>query len=151
MTKFKIKATNNIKEIYKLKKGIELKRPILGCNIPAGFPSPAQDYIEGTLDLNEYLIMHPNSTFFVSVIGTSMVNAGINPGDILLVDRSISPLDENIIIAIIDGELTVKKLNVINGVYWLLPENNNYSPIRIYEGDSFSIWGVVTYIIHKVF
>jgi DNA polymerase V len=146
----KLKAGNTIKEIRKFSRTTSLERPLLGPNVPAGFPSPAQDYIEATLDLNEYLITHPTSTFFVRVEGYSMIEAGIQPDDILIVDRAIEASHGKIIIAVLDGELTVKKLNIIDAIYWLVPENSQYEPIRVQESSDFSVWGVVTYVIHKV-
>jgi DNA polymerase V len=148
--KDKIKLEGSIKSVYKFNKSKSLKRPLLGSHVPAGFPSPAQDYIEGTLDLNEYLIVHPNSTFFVRVEGFSMSGAGILPDDLLIVDRSQEAINNKIIIAIIDGELTIKRLKIIDDVYWLVPENPDYNPIRIDENIDFIIWGVVTYVIHKL-
>jgi len=118
--------------------------------VPAGFPSPAQDYIEATLDLNEFLISHPNATFFIKVEGYSMINAGIQPDDILIVDRSLEAINNKIVIAIVDGELTVKRLSIIDDIYWLVPENSSYSAIRIDENIDFVIWGIVTYVIHKL-
>ncbi|MFO7659459.1 MAG: translesion error-prone DNA polymerase V autoproteolytic subunit [Candidatus Cloacimonadaceae bacterium] len=146
----KQKTESTIKEIYKFTKTKSLERPLLGSNVPAGFPSPAQDYIEASLDLNEFLIPHPNATFFVRVEGYSMQNAGILPDDLLIVDRALEAGNHRIVIAIVDGELTVKRLSIVDGMYWLLPENDNYSPIRIDENIDFVIWGVVTYVIHKV-
>lgn len=125
-------------------------RPLMASKIPAGFPSPAQDYVEGRLDLNEHLIMHEASTFFVRADGYSMIGAGIHPDDILIVDRALEAAHNRIIIAIVDGELTVKRLKIEADEYWLVPENNDYPPLRIHEGIDFTIWGVVTYVIHKV-
>ena len=122
----------------------------MSSKVSAGFPSPAQDYIEGKLDLNEFLIVHPASTFFVRVDGYSMQGAGILPDDILIVDRALEATNKHIVIAIVDGELTVKRLQIIGKKYWLVPENDEFEPIPIEEGMDFIIWGVVTYIIHKV-
>ena len=128
----------------------ELRCPIYLSAVEAGFPSPAEDYVEGSLDLNEHLIKHPAATFFVRVSGDSMINAGIFPGDILIVDRSLEAVDKKIVIAVLDGELTVKRLRYRSGVPSLEPENDNYSTIRISEEMAFEIWGVVTNVIHKV-
>ncbi|MDD4309655.1 MAG: translesion error-prone DNA polymerase V autoproteolytic subunit [Candidatus Cloacimonetes bacterium] len=122
----------------------------MASKINAGFPSPAQDYIEGKLDLNEHLISHPASTYFVRVDGYSMIGAGILPDDILVVDRALEASDKRIIIAIVDGELTVKRLRIVEQDYYLMPENDEFLPIHIHEGVDFVIWGVVTYVIHKV-
>jgi DNA polymerase V len=147
---FKPKLDSTIKEVFKFNKTSKLKRPLLGSHVPAGFPSPAQDYIEATLDLNDYLISHPTSTFFIRVEGYSMINAGIQPDDLLIVDRALEAINNKIVIAILDGELTVKRLSIVDGMYWLLPENESYSPIRIDENIDFVVWGVVTYVIHKL-
>lgn len=146
----KIKSDGSIKSIHPSAAETKLARPLLGTKIPAGFPSPAQDYMEGTLDLNEYLVQHPNSTFFVRVDGYSMINAGIFPDDILVVDRSLEAVHNKIVIAVLNSELTVKRLKIINNVYWLYPENSEFEPYCIDEDVDFFIWGVVTYVIHKV-
>jgi len=145
-----IKKESTIKEVFKFNKTKSLERPLLGANVPAGFPSPAQDYIEATLDLNEFLIAHPHATFFVKVDGYSMIDAGIQPDDLLVVDRALEAVHNKIIIAIVDGELTVKRLKIVDGVYWLVPENIDYMPLRIDESNDLVIWGVVTYVIHKL-
>ncbi|HCE46080.1 MAG TPA: peptidase S24 [Lentisphaeria bacterium] len=117
--------------------------------VAAGFPSPASDYIEGRLDLNEHLVKHPAATFFVRASGDSMTGAGIFPGDILIVDRSLKAADSNIVIASIDGEFIVKRLRVSDGRISLVPENKRYNPIEIAEGSELKIWGVVAYVIHN--
>lgn len=131
-----------------LKSSVEC--PLYVNRVPAGFPSPAEDYIDKKLDLNEHLIKNPSATFFVKVTGHSMVNAGIYDGDILVVDRSLQASDQKIIIGIIDGEFTVKRIRKKNGQVWLLPENDEYQPVKITEEMDFRIWGVVTYAIHKL-
>ena len=118
--------------------------------VAAGFPSPAEDYVEGKLDLNQHLIKHPAATFFVRVAGDSMIDAGIHPGDILIVDRSIEAIDKKVVIAIIDGELTVKRIRKTNSRVYLVPENSNYNPMQIKEEMNFEIWGVVTSVIHRL-
>lgn len=124
--------------------------PIFLGRLPAGFPSPADDHIEGRLDLNRHLIKHPAATFFMRVSGDSMIGAGIHSDDILVVDRSLEPADKDIVIALIDGERTVKRLSKKNGVLRLLPENPNYQPIEITADQSVEIWGVVTNVIHAL-
>ena len=118
--------------------------------VPAGFPSPADDYLEGKLDLNQHLIKHPAATFFVRVSGESMIGAGIHPGDILVVDRSLEPAQRKIVIAVVDNELTVKRFRRVRGRVILMPENEDYEPIEIGEGTEFEVWGVVTTVIHPV-
>jgi DNA polymerase V len=124
--------------------------PLFQSVVPAGFPSPADDYLDKKLDLNEYLVKHPAATFFVRVSGDSMIEAGIHDGDILIVDRSLPALDGRIIIAILDGELTVKRLRKKGQQITLVPENDLYEPIEINEFNDFEVWGVVTNVIHKV-
>jgi len=124
--------------------------PLFMVPVTAGFPSPAEDYIEGKLDLNRHLIKHPAATFFVRVTGDSMINAGIHSGDILIVDRAIEPVDKKVVIAIIDGELTVKRIRILKDCISLIPENDHYRPIQIKEDMEFQIWGVVTSVIHPL-
>jgi DNA polymerase V len=123
--------------------------PLYLSPISAGFPSPAEDYVDKRLDLNEHLIRNPAATFFVRAEGDSMRDAGIASGDILIVDRSADVKNESIVIAALDGELTVKRLCRKKGGLFLIPENPDYKPIEIHPEASFQIWGVVTYIIHK--
>lgn len=118
-------------------------------SVKAGFPSPADDYLEQQLDLNEHLIQHPAATFFVRVDGDSMKGAGIHRGDILIVDRSLETTSGRIVIAVINGEFTVKRLRIENGSIQLEADNPQYPPIRIQNDWDFQVWGVVTYIIHQ--
>ncbi|MBN1327173.1 MAG: translesion error-prone DNA polymerase V autoproteolytic subunit [Candidatus Cloacimonetes bacterium] len=150
MKKFSLRTDQTIAGIFSFEPGARLYRPLIGTEIPAGFPSPAQDYIESSLDLNRYLITHPTATFFVKVQGLSMVNAGINPDDILIVDRSLEPSHNRIVIAVLDGELTVKRLRIKGERWFLVPENPEFSELEVTEEREFSIWGVVTYAIHKI-
>ncbi len=124
--------------------------PLFLESVSAGFPSPADDYLEKRLDLNDYLVQNPTATFFVRVTGDSMLNAGIHGNDILVVDRSLQPKDGNIVIGVIDGELTVKRLVLDGEKIWLYPENEIYQPIRITKEMNFEVWGVVTNVIHKL-
>lgn len=125
--------------------------PLFGSKVAAGSPSSADDYIEARIDLNEHLVRHPASTFLVRAIGQSMINAGINENDILVVDRSIVPVNGKIVIASVDGHLTVKRLNKLpNGKLLLMPENENFQPIDISEGSEVHIFGVVTNVIHSL-
>lgn len=120
----------------------------LSC-VQAGFPSPADDYVEKALDLNEHLIENPSATFFVRVSGDSMIGAGIHNGDILVVDRSLQAKDGSIIIAALNGELTVKRLKLRGGNPILVPENPNYPELIITEEMDFCVWGVVTSVVHQ--
>ncbi len=117
--------------------------------IHAGFPSPADDYVDSVLDINELVITHPAATFFVRVSGESMINAAICENDVLVVDRSIEAADRSIVVAILNGEFTVKRLRKRRDAVYLLPENPKFKPIKISENSDFQVWGVVTYIIHK--
>ncbi|MBA2657176.1 MAG: translesion error-prone DNA polymerase V autoproteolytic subunit [Tatlockia sp.] len=132
-----------------LDKNSLINPPLYSSTVRAGFPSPADDYIETYLDLNAYLIKHPASTFFVRASGDSMVGAGIHHGDLLIVDRSLEATEGRIVIAAINDELTVKRLRRDKGRVQLCPENANYSLIEISEGQQLVIWGVVTSVIHE--
>ncbi len=122
--------------------------PLYASSVRAGFPSPADDYIETRLDLNTHLIQHPAATFFVTASGDSMNKAGIHSGDLLIVDKSINAIHGHIVIAAVNGELTVKRLSRVNGRVRLMPENDDFQPIDITEDHDLVIWGVVTYVIH---
>lgn len=125
--------------------------PIYESKVPAGFPSPAQDYLEQNgLDLNNYLIHHKAASFFFNVKGESMVEAGIFEGDKVLVDKSVDPLHNHIVIAIYNNEYTLKRLYIKDGVIELRPENKSFSTIKLCEGDELRIWGVVTAVIRKL-
>ena len=123
---------------------------LYGARVPAGFPSPAEDHIEGRLDLNRHLIRHPAATFFVRASGDSMLGAGIHPGDLLVVDRSLEPTHGKVVIAVVDGELTVKRLDIRDGRVRLLAENDRYPPIACAEDADLRIWGVVTSVVHPL-
>jgi DNA polymerase V len=123
---------------------------LYGHCIPAGFPSPADDYVEDRLDLNQLLVQNQSATFFLRVKGDSMFNAGIHNGDIIVVDRSVEPVDGSVVVAVVDSELTVKRLVYFNGVAELHAENPKYTPIRFKEGQELTIWGVVTSAVHSV-
>ncbi len=118
--------------------------------VECGFPSPARDFTEGTIDLNEELIPRPNSTFIVRARGDSMVGSGIYPGDLLIVDRSLSPRNGSIIIAVLDGELSVKGLKLNNDRVTLSSSNPNYSDVIVSEEMDFTIWGVCTNVVHNL-
>ena len=124
--------------------------PLFGHTVPAGFPSPADDYVEDRLDLNQLLVQNKSATFFLRVKGDSMIHAGIHDGDIIVVDRSVEPVDRAVVVAVIDGELTIKRLIKRNGEVELHAENPKYAPIRFKEGQVLTIWGVVTSAVHSV-
>jgi DNA polymerase V len=123
-------------------------RPVILFRVPAGFPSPAEDYVEGRIDLNRDLIKHPLSTFYIRVSGDSMVGAGILPGALLVVDRAVEAHDGHVVVARIGDELCVKRLSMSDeGRIRLLSENEIYLPIEITEGMDFEVWGRVVYSI----
>ncbi|MBP7460672.1 MAG: translesion error-prone DNA polymerase V autoproteolytic subunit [Candidatus Delongbacteria bacterium] len=125
--------------------------PILaGSRIVAGFPSPADDFIDKKLDLNEYLVHHPSATFFVRVEGDSMIGAGIHSGDLLIVDRSLEAMNNYIIVAVVNGELTVKRLRKSRNKICLVPENDHYPVLDVTPDMDFAVWGIVTHVIHKL-
>ncbi|MEI6068437.1 MAG: translesion error-prone DNA polymerase V autoproteolytic subunit [Methylococcaceae bacterium] len=127
-----------------------LPLPLFSGKVAAGFPSPADDYVEKNLDLNELLIQKPAATFFVRAQGESMLGAGIHPNDILIVDRSIEPVPGKIVICALDGELTVKRLERANEQWQLKAENPAYADIVIHDDLDMVIWGVVTNVIHPL-
>ena len=135
--------------IYKADNTISLPLELSVSPIEAGFPSPADDHLDVSLDLNEYLIKHPSATFYIYVKGDSMINDGIYNGDIMIVDRAISPKSKDVVIAVIDGEFTVKRIHKKNNKIYLQPSNKNYQTICITNEMDFQIWGVVTHTIHK--
>jgi DNA polymerase V len=124
--------------------------PLFSGKVAAGFPSPADDYVEKTLDLNELLVQKPAATFFARAQGLSMLGAGIHHNDILIVDRSIEPVPGKIVICALNGELTVKRLDRENGQWKLAAENPDYPDIAIFEDLEMVIWGVVTNVIHPL-
>ena len=140
----------NVEAVYAPDLSTRYKLPVFLGRLPAGFPSPADDYLEGKLDLNRHLIKHPAATFFVRVTGDSMIGAGIHSGDLLVVDRSLEPADKHVVVAVLDGELTVKRLFKQHGIVRLLPENLHYQPIEITPQQTIEIWGVVTSVIHAL-
>ena len=119
-------------------------------SIHAGFPSPAGDYLGSVIDLNRELVRHPESTFYGRVVGDSMLDAGVNEGDVLVIDKSISPGDGDMAVCFVDGEFALKYIKFREGGLSLLPANDKYPAIEVSEGSDFIMWGVVTYVIKKV-
>ncbi|MDD5759983.1 MAG: translesion error-prone DNA polymerase V autoproteolytic subunit [Desulfobulbaceae bacterium] len=140
---------SSISEIYGVEQKSRVSLPLYSCGVSAGFPSPADDYIGQQLDLNDLLVRNPAATFFVRTAGDSMTGVGINDNDLLVVDRSLEPAHGKIIIAAINGELTVKRLVKTGTSCRLEAENPNYPPIEITEDLSCITWGVVTSVIHQ--
>lgn len=139
--------TGNILDIYSANTETELELPFVEEGISAGFPSPALDFIDLTIDLNKHLIKHPSATFYGRVKGQSLKNAGINDGDLLIIDKSLEPLNGKIAVCYIDGEFTAKRIKKSKEELWLMPENDHYPPIKIEEENDLIIWGIVTHVI----
>jgi DNA polymerase V len=127
----------------------QISLPIFTSSVRAGFPSPADDYLDGSIDLNRFLISNPAATFMIRVQGDSMTGAGIFSNDVLVVDRSKDPKNGDVIVAVLNGEFTIKRLVKQNGIYILQPENPNYENIILTTESGFQIWGVVTYVLHN--
>ena len=141
-----------------MKKDLQLHKIDISTSLPlkyadegirAGFPSPAQDYLEQAIDLNKELIKHPASTFYGRVIGDSMRDEGIEEGDILIIDKSLELLDDDLAVCFIDGEFTVKRLRLATDAPWLVPSNPDYPLIKVTKENEFIVWGIVTYTIKK--
>lgn len=145
------KKITSLHDIYSFEQKTSCPLPVFSDPIQAGFPSVAEQYTSATLDLNDLLITHPAATFFVRVKGESMINAGIRSGDLVIVDRSLAVAHNKIIIARIDTELTIKRFCYQAGNIVLQAENEAYKSISITPESDFEVWGVVTYVIHKVY
>lgn len=144
-------ASSSTIDFYSANINSVLPLPLVDGGIAAGFPSPAQDYIDLKIDLNKELISNPSSTFYGRVKGSSMKDAGIVDGDILVIDKSIEPQDGDTAVCFIDGEFTLKYIKIQPDAVYLIPANPNFQPIKVTEENNFCIWGVVTYSIknHK--
>jgi DNA polymerase V len=143
-------CTNIKVDIFRPRCRTNCNLPLYTCPISAGFPSPAEDYLEANLDLNQHLIKHPGATFFLRVSGDSMIGAGIHEGDLLIVDRSLEPTNNKVIIAAVNGELLVKRLRLKRQKIYLESENPAYSSFLVTEEMDFLIWGVVTNVVHAL-
>ncbi len=126
---------------------MSLEIPMISDGIPAGFPSPAGDFIDLKIDLNRDLIQHPSATFFAKVSGESMMDAGIYDGDLIIIDRSLTPKDGDIAVCVIDSEFTIKRIKIESNCCWLVPANEKYEPILVTEDNQFLIWGIVAHSI----
>ena len=124
--------------------------PLFSDSVSAGFPSPADDYSEESIDLNDHLIRNPFSTFFLRIKGESMINSGIHDKDLVIVDKSLIPRPGNVVIAMIDGEFTVKRFSIKDNKFCLKAENINYPDFNFEDHNDIQIWGVVTYSIHAL-
>lgn len=136
--------------IYAHQKGEKRDIPLFLTKVSAGFPSPADDFLEKKIDLNEHLVRHPAATFFVRVEGDSMKDAGILSDDILIVDRSLEVKDASVVVAVLNGEFTVKHVKKTGGKLFLVPANESCSPTEVTEEMDFTVWGVVTSVIHSL-
>jgi len=144
----KLHNSNNL-DIYSSEILSELKLPFVE-GISAGFPSPADDFLDATIDLNKELIKNKEATFYGKVRGNSMINAGLSNGDLLVIDKSLEPRNGKIAVCYIDGEFTVKRIKIEEDVVWLVAENENYKPIKITTDNNFIVWGIVTTVIKSV-
>lgn len=135
--------------IFSADASTSLPLPYAESGIQAGFPSPAQDYIDESIDLNRELIKHPAATFFGRVSGDSMIDEGIAEGDILVIDKSLEPMNDDLAVCCIDGEFTLKRISIEENRILLLPSNPTYKPIEVVADNQFVIWGIVTYTIKK--
>ncbi|MCH5219122.1 MAG: translesion error-prone DNA polymerase V autoproteolytic subunit [Muribaculaceae bacterium] len=140
---------NVIIDIFKPDLTTRLDLPYADQGIQAGFPSPAQDYITESIDLNREIVRHPASTFYGRVSGDSMINDGIDPDDIIVIDRSLEPQDGDLAVCCVDGEFTLKRIKFDAGKVWLIPANETFDPILVTPDNRFEVWGVVTYTIKR--
>lgn len=148
MTSLKLHK-GNIIDIFSAETETALELPYVHEGISAGFPSPALDFVDLTIDLNRHLIKNPSATFYGRVKGESLKNAGINSGDLLIIDRSLEPTNGKIAVCYIEGEFTAKRIKITKKEIWLLPENESYQPILVND-ENFLIWGIVTHVIKDV-
>lgn len=139
---------NEIK-IYNADLSSHIPLPFADEGVRAGFPSPAQDFISDSIDLNRDIIGHSDSTFYARAEGDSMIDAGVHSGDILVIDKSLTPGEGDMAVCCVDGEFTLKFVEKHDDYLLLVPANPAYEPIRVDEGNEFMVWGVVTYVIHK--
>lgn len=140
----------NVIDIFSADTETALALPFVEEGISAGFPSPALDFVDLSIDLNKHLVKHPSATFYGRVKGDSLKNAGIDHGDLLVIDRSLEPVNGKIAVCCIDGEFTAKRIQIEKDGIWLIPENENYQPILVTEENNLLIWGIVTHVIKNV-
>lgn len=147
----KLKFLNSNKQLsFYLMKNAKLSSvPVLGDAVPAGFPSPAEDYLDMDLNLHDYLVRNPAATFCVRVSGGSMVSADIKSGDVMVIDRALDPTNNSIVLAVLNGEFTVKRIKKRANELYIIADNEEYQPMKITKDVDFQVWGVVTFIIHK--
>jgi DNA polymerase V len=134
-------------EIFPIDTTIQLTLPLVETGISAGFPSPADDFLDAAIDLNEALIKNKTATFYGRVKGDSMTGVGIDDGDLLIIDKSLKPITGKIAVCFIDGDFTVKRIRIDKDFIWLIAENKKYQPIKVTKENDFVIWGIVTNVI----
>ncbi len=139
--------TSNNLDIYSTSSATTMDVTIIESGISAGFPSPADDFLDASIDLNKAFIKHPATTFCGRVKGNSMKDLGIHNGDLMIIDKSLEPKNGAVAVCYIDGEFTVKKIKIESDCCWLIPANENYSPIKVTPDNEFIIWGIVTHVI----
>jgi DNA polymerase V len=137
-------------DLYSALEGSNLDLPYIESGIMAGFPSPAEDFLDLSIDLNQELIRNPSSTFYARVKGDSMNDAGISDGDLLIIDKSLETTNGKIAVCFIDGEFTVKRIKIEKDCCWLVPANTDFNPIKVTEENDFLIWGIVIYVIKSL-
>lgn len=137
-----LQISNQPRSLY-----MSLELPVISTGIPAGFAAPAEDVIDLKIDLNRDLIQHPKSTYFAKVLGESMLDAGIYDGDLIIIDRSLTPKDGDIAVCVIDSEFTIKRIKIEANCCWLIPSNKKHQSILITENNQFIIWGIVAHSI----
>jgi DNA polymerase V len=140
-------VASNILSLYRANHHTVLPLPYVANGIVAGFPSPADDFLDSSIDLNKECIKHPSATFYGRVKGDSMKDVGIHDGDLLVIDKSIQAQNNKIAVCFIDGEFTVKKIRIEKDCCYLLAANENYPPIKVTADNHFVIWGIVTFVI----
>ena len=145
-----MKKSKSELDVFKVDTSSSVELPYAEEGIRAGFPSPAQDYLDLSIDLNNELIKHPSTTFYGRVKGDSLIEADIHEGDILIIDKSLEPREGDLAVCCVDGEFTLKYIKIEQDVVWLIPANKDFQPIKVTAGNEFVIWGIVTYVIKKV-
>lgn len=146
MSALKLHSSRTL-EIYSASIETELEIQVVSEGISAGFPSPALDFVDLSIDMNKHLVKHPSTTFYGRVKGQSMKDAGIFDGDLLVIDKSLEPIDNKIAVCFIDGEFTIKRIKFDKDGLWLMPENEAYQPIKVTEENQLVVWGIVTHVI----
>lgn len=141
------KNKSNELELYSISIEHSKERPLMNASVKAGFPSPAEDFMETAIDLNVELLKNPAATFFCRVSGDSMCDMGINDGDLLIIDKSLEPQDGKVAVCYIDGEFTLKKIKLEPNCCWLIPANKKYKPVKVTADNNFIVWGIVTHSI----